>query len=710
MANIDVTQMIAQIEQIAKTHKIELPQSFYKIKARANDPMLYVGLIGEFSSGKSTLVNAWLGDNVLKTDALQATTAAPTVVKAESEYRIGTLLSNGDKIFSQKFSQEIVFKAKLLDFLHKVSAQEEYSKDIKLVSLSYPNKVLENKGFALIDTPGANAENERHKKISGWAIEEICDVAIVIIPADIPYSESLNAFIKTCLGKSLQKCVFVITKIDSIPEDELDPFVVIVKNRIESSLGIKIPEIPIFSPRFYLDVKSGKKEITEENRHFISEFEENTEKLFKLLYEKRDEYFYITLSEILKSLTEKLQSELRIKRDEYQKRIDYINANMLPDFDGWLQKNSTECRSFIFQNLSKQVVEAKLVEKKNRFIATLANEINALESKDEIKQYMTADNIQQKINANAAEMGRTINDYLQNITTSAFNKFSEEFTQVYKNLATVAIKSNSNYNFSYSHRDTSSSMTAVENTVADVFSSEETAGSVGSIVGGILGGALGIFLGANPAIGVAAMKGLSELGRDLFSLFVTKGHLQKKSIEQLTQIIETNYFPQIVSSTTQKLDQFLASAEKSVNEITAKYRKSYQQLIDNINNKNVEEKRDLETFSKMAETSISYLSRSQKELESSNKIAISSDAKYSYLEKIARILRKDFTGESRYTQEIANLLGYSAKVIKYGETEKRQNTANIEPWEEEEEKQSGVLKYIVIVAIILIILGLFLFI
>lgn len=713
MANINITATIAKIEQIATTHNIELPSTFQKIKARANDPVLYVGLIGEFSSGKSTLVNAWMGESLLKTDILQATTAAPTVVKAESEYQIGTLLSNGDKILSQKFSHEGAFKEKLLDFLHKVSAQEEYSKDIKLVSLSYPNAVLQEKGFALIDTPGANAENDRHKEISGWAVEELCDVAIVIIPANIPYSESLDSFIKTYLKNSFQKCVFVMTKVDSIRsrrENELENLLSTVKTRIETSLGIKVPEIIPFSPQLYLDAKSGAKEIAERKQHFISEFEENSEKLFKLLYEKRDEYFYITLSEILKSLTEKLQSELRTKQDEYQKRIDYINANMLPDFDGWLQKNSLECRSFIFQNLSKQVVEAKLVEKKNRFIATLANEINALESKDEIKQYMTADNIQQKINANAAEMGRTINDYLQNITTSAFNKFSEEFTQVYKNLATVAIKSNSNYNFSYSHRDTSSSMTAVENTVADVFSSEETAGSVGSIVGGILGGALGIFLGANPAIGVAAMKGLSELGRDLFSLFVTKGHLQKKSIEQLTQIIETNYFPQIVSSTTQKLDQFLASAEKSVNEITAKYRKSYQQLIDNINNKNVEEKRDLETFSKMAETSISYLSRSQKELESSNRIAISSDAKYSYLEKIAQILRKDFTGESRHTQEIANLLGYSAKVIKYGETEKSQNKTAVEPWEEEEEKQSGVLKYIVIFAIILIILGLFLFI
>lgn len=666
MANIDVSKMIAQIEQIAQTHSIELPQSFYKIKARSKDPVLYVGLIGEFSSGKSTLVNAWLGDNVLKTDVLQATTAAPTVVKAESEYKIGTLLSNGDKILSQKFSQEGAFKEKLLDFLHKVSAQEEYSKDIKLVSLSYPNNVLANKGFALVDTPGANAENERHKKISGWAVEELCDVAIVIIPADIPYSESLNEFIKTYLNKSLKKCVFVITKVDSIRrESELDRLVSTVKRRIESSLEIEVPEIITFSPQLYLDAKRGKEEIAERKQHFISEFEENSEKLFKLLYEKRDEYFYITLSEILKSLTEKLQSELRTKQDEYQKRIDYINANMLPDFDGWLQKNSEDCKNIILQNLSKQVVEAKLVEEKNLFITNLTNEINTLETKDEIKQYMTADNIQQKINANVNQMGQAINTYLKDITTSAFNEFNEKFIKVYKSLAVAAIKNESRYSFSFSHRDTYSSITAVENTVADLFSSEEAAGSVGSALGGILGGALGVFLNVPPYVVLAAIKGLSELGRDFFSMFVTTGHIKRKSIKQLTEIIENNFFPQILSSTDKKLDQFLNSAKETVSDITSKYRVSYQNLIDSVNKRNAEEKEALETFSEMAETSISYLAYYRKEVESSNKIMILSDEKHSYLDKIPLIMHKDFVGHSENTKKIAELIGFSTKITKY---------------------------------------------
>lgn len=665
MSNINVTATIAKIEQIAATHNIELPPTFPKIKARANDPVLYVGLIGEFSSGKSTLVNAWMGDNLLKTDILQATTAAPTVVQAESTYQIGTVLNNGDKILSEKFNQENVFKEKLLDFLHKASAQEEYSKNIKLVSLSYPNAVLQDKGFALIDTPGANAENERHKEISGWAVEELCDVAIVIIPANIPYSSSLDEFIKTYLKNSFQKCVFIMTKVDSVRrESELDNLVSTVQKRIESSLGIKAPEILTFAPQLYLDAKSGEEEIAESKQHFVGEFEENTKKLFKLLYEKRDEYFYLQLSDILKSLTETLQNDLHTRKEEYRERIEYIKANMLPDFDGWLQKNSQECQDTIYKNLSKKIIEAKLLEEKNLFITTLSNEINALESKEEIKEFVTTDNIQQKINANAKKIGKVINDYLQGITASAFGKFNEKFTEVYKNLAVVAIENDSTYHFSYSHRETSSSMTAVENAVANVFQSEETAGTVGKVLGGLVGGAFGLFIG-NPAVGIVAIKGLSELGKDFFSMFITKGHMQKSSIKKFTEIIENEYFPQIVSSTDKNLDKFLSSAAESVKEVKAKYKQSYRQLIDGINKRNEEERKSLEIYSVKAETNISDLIGFKKELEASDRIAIVSDAKHSYLDKVPQFMKKDFIGNSDSTLEIANLLGSSAKLTRY---------------------------------------------
>ena len=48
-----------------------------KIKQRAKDPNLNVALIGDFSSGKSTFINAFIQKDLLKT-AWIATTAIPT--------------------------------------------------------------------------------------------------------------------------------------------------------------------------------------------------------------------------------------------------------------------------------------------------------------------------------------------------------------------------------------------------------------------------------------------------------------------------------------------------------------------------------------------------------------------------------------------------------------------------------------------------------
>ena len=51
----------------------ELSQQLQKIKNRRADPNLYLAVIGEFSSGKSTFINALLRNDLLKTSALVAT-------------------------------------------------------------------------------------------------------------------------------------------------------------------------------------------------------------------------------------------------------------------------------------------------------------------------------------------------------------------------------------------------------------------------------------------------------------------------------------------------------------------------------------------------------------------------------------------------------------------------------------------------------------
>ena len=51
------------------------------LENRMNDKNLYLGVVGSFSSGKSTFINSVIHKNMLPTDAVQGTTVAVSILK-----------------------------------------------------------------------------------------------------------------------------------------------------------------------------------------------------------------------------------------------------------------------------------------------------------------------------------------------------------------------------------------------------------------------------------------------------------------------------------------------------------------------------------------------------------------------------------------------------------------------------------------------------
>lgn len=658
--NVEIARIITQIEQIASTHKITLPPTFRKIKARANDPMLYVGLIGEFSSGKSTLVNAWLGDDLLKTDILQATTAAPTLLKDSSEYQISTLMKNGDVIDSAKTGETEKFKATFLDYLHKVSADENYSKDIKLVSLSYPNEVLRNKGFALIDTPGANADNERHKEISGWAVEELCDVAIVIIPANIPYSESLNEFIKTYLDKSFKKCVFVITKVDSIRhESELKSLVSTVRTRVETSLEIEVPEIITFSPRLYLDALTGENEVAERKQHFISEFEENTAKLFDLLHKKRDEYISFTLSEILKTLISEIQEKLKGKETEYERRQKLVAANMLPDLNRWFSDRYDKLKASMEKEYEETHTKTEnwLASYKSNLMDTILKDFNSIKESDKVEGFMKENFLVENYFNNSTS---EISDYLesviitnQELSEKKFLDLNKEFSNVYRNLATIdpnlpaSIRIQNKSLESYSFSDI--------NKASEELASEKKGFQIGA---GVIGAGIGIFFGGPLGAAIGA-----SVGRWIGKFLVSADDVKAKYLPSLKQLIDS-YFNNI-SDVNKELSKTLSVNINALSQIIDDYKNSYSLLISEIQKKEKEEENELARNAEEVSKNTQNLSEIIKSLENPATVKITSIDKFSFLHELPEIMRTEPLTSDSNTDEIASLLNEATSIKKH---------------------------------------------
>ena len=53
-------------------------RALQRIKERTKDPNIYLGIVGEFSSGKSTLINALIGADLCVTKAIEGTTKVIT--------------------------------------------------------------------------------------------------------------------------------------------------------------------------------------------------------------------------------------------------------------------------------------------------------------------------------------------------------------------------------------------------------------------------------------------------------------------------------------------------------------------------------------------------------------------------------------------------------------------------------------------------------
>ena len=141
------------------------------------DELFLIVIAGEFNAGKSALVNALLGQNVL------AEGATPTTSRV-------TLVKWGEQ-------------------------PAEQVRDEGFAVYTYPLPLL--KELNIVDTPGTNAIIRRHERLTDEYVPR-SDLVLFVTSADHPLTESERQFLERILtwGK---KIVFVMNKLD-ILEDE----------------------------------------------------------------------------------------------------------------------------------------------------------------------------------------------------------------------------------------------------------------------------------------------------------------------------------------------------------------------------------------------------------------------------------------------------------------------------------------------------------
>ncbi len=222
----------------------ELRRLIGRVRERLDDPNLYVAVIGEFTSGKSSLINGVIGSDLLVTDILPATTAAATFLRSGAEFCLRVeWLDDNREVYESKPSTLEQLSRELSSF----TTDEEIASQVREVHVELPQECL-NEQLTLIDTPGTDVDNPRHIQIAGWATQERSDLVLVSLPATAPLGHRFETFLRKHLGDALHRTLFAVTKIDLIPEDERPRLLRQVTARLQARLDLQAPRVMAVSP------------------------------------------------------------------------------------------------------------------------------------------------------------------------------------------------------------------------------------------------------------------------------------------------------------------------------------------------------------------------------------------------------------------------------------------------------------------------------
>lgn len=435
----------------------QIRDSVDKIVARDADTHLYLGVVGEFSSGKSTLINALMRTDLLKTDVLQATTAAATWMRHGPEFDVEvefkdlerrSYRNDGIKLW-QRFTDRFrevsrdTEKDRLREFIHKLTADEEVAAQLRSVTIRHPAPAFE-RGLVIIDTPGANAQNARHVEVAGATLRDHCDAAIVVIPADIPVSESLLGFLREHVAEILHRCLFVVTKLDTVRRPrERDRLVKTIGARIASELGLKYVHVHAIAPRVVMDEVTGEEHTlaTADVRAFLDSFEHFETRAWRKLESSKSVVLLERVALLLERLLQWLPEELARYERRYAERHAALEAARIPDLALFVRERKKVHRDAFADGLADLPARAQVLVEQSResVLAEIRAAIYGTSDKASLKPVLEQ-RVGQLVERHVARLRNGLKKFDGRVNHAAkeqLRAFEAEFREIYQALQTL---------------------------------------------------------------------------------------------------------------------------------------------------------------------------------------------------------------------------------------------------------------------------------
>ena len=380
---------------------------------------LNVAFVGEYSAGKSSVINSLLQEDLIPTDDRPMTLTVSRFKYSASDTHIDAVLKNGSVV---PIDIEIYEKLKhtnkehLPEILKKSLGIDGVDK-IKYIDFYYPSPILSN--LTIIDTPGFSTSDKKgddEKTIE--AIKELADVVIWVVDAKSgTINESSIKHIENIRDiKNNIKIFVIVNKADSISRSNLNKV-------IEHINGVsKFEKVLPYSAKI-LEYKKEKETIKAKIEEFVEKIlNENTEAILNIRRKKKKSLFkqknIIRLS--FKNNLKTFNNEFTLYSPDMEERLVKYKKGFINEIEH-IRNRSKE---YLYNSISKSIEE--LFYDYNKIVSNISYRLN-----EEIN------NIYKEMNSNE-EYKKEVKGAIKYVAGKAKGKIKSleyDIEKIYKNIS-----------------------------------------------------------------------------------------------------------------------------------------------------------------------------------------------------------------------------------------------------------------------------------
>ena len=224
-----VLSTLTAIETIAAREKVEpICRRLLDLRQRLQQNRFQVAVVGQFQRGKTSVLNALLGSEVLPVGTLPFTSVL-TIVKYGALQSAEVLFQSGERL--------AISLGELPEYVTEAGNPCNV-KNVEHVELSYPSELLRG-GVTVTNCPGFGSLSDRNTHTAYEFLPRV-DAAIFVTSPDPPLTSAEAEFLKR-LSESVKQIFLVMNKIDLLDPVSVAPLLEFTQNAVATVLGTSIP-------------------------------------------------------------------------------------------------------------------------------------------------------------------------------------------------------------------------------------------------------------------------------------------------------------------------------------------------------------------------------------------------------------------------------------------------------------------------------------